>query len=102
MSDQELLSDRTRLLIMATLAAHPEGLDFNGLLNSLSLTRGNLSSHMRRLEEANLVEVKKEFVGRKPLTSYAATPAGSAAVKDYLEEMERLLSAIKPGGGSTR
>lgn len=92
----ELLSDRVRLAIMATLAAADEPVEFKVLLETLGLTKGNLSSHVSRLEEAALVEVKKEFVGKRPRTSYACTPAGREAIIGYLKQVEEMLKgAVK-------
>jgi len=86
-----LLSDRVRLAIMASLAAVSEPVDFNTLLESLSLTKGNLASHIKKLEEGKLLSVKKEFIGRKTRTSYRCTSLGRQEVKNYLEKVESLL-----------
>lgn len=90
-----LLAERVRLAIVAALAAAEEPVDFTTLMRSLELTKGNLSSHVRKLEEATLVEVHKEFVGRKPRTSYTCTARGRAELKDYLEWLESLLKRVK-------
>ena len=87
-----LLDDKVRLAIMATLLSHQEAVDFNSLLNKLDLTKGNLSSHIRKLETDGLIAVHKEFVDRKPRTSYTATNNGKAAFAKYLERIELLLS----------
>ena len=92
-----LLADRVRLAIMASLAASTEPVDFNGLLASLGLTKGNLASHVRRLEEAGLIEVIKEFVGRKPRTTYRCTPRGREEVQTYLANIEAMLKASLKG-----
>jgi DNA-binding transcriptional ArsR family regulator len=86
-----LLSDRVRLAIMATLAAVSEPMDFNTLLKNLDLTKGNLASHIRKLEEGKLLSVKKEFIGRKTRTTYRCTALGRQEVKNYLEKVESLL-----------
>lgn len=92
-----LLSDRTRLVIMSTLAASPKALDFNELLEVLGLTKGNLSSHMRRLEEAGHISVCKEFVERKPRTTYTCTRAGREAIKAHLRAIEAALKGVLKG-----
>lgn len=92
-----LLSDRVRLAIMATLAAAPEPLDFNSLLESLQLTKGNLSAHSQKLEEAGLVEVKKEFVGKKPRTTYSCTDKGRSELRAYLAQIESMLRLATGG-----
>lgn len=92
-----LLADRVRLAIMANLAMAGGPVDFNTLLEELELTKGNLSSHMRKLEEAELIAVHKEFVGRKPRTSYVCTKKGKTEMRHYLNTIEALLksNAIK-------
>lgn len=86
-----LLADRVRLNIMANLALAGEPVDFNTLLVELELTKGNLSTHIRKLEEAELIEVAKEFVGRKPRTTYSCTAKGKKELQQYLGAIERLL-----------
>ena len=88
-----LLSDRVRLAIMAALASASEPLDFNTLLETLELTKGNLSSHMRKLEAGNFVEIRKEFVDRKPRTTYRCTDAGREALSEYLSTIEKILQS---------
>lgn len=90
-----LLTDHTRLLIMSTLAASRSAIDFSTLLENLELTRGNLSTHMRKLEEDGLVQISKEFVDRKPRTTYLCTARGRKAVKEYLELVEGLLKGLR-------
>ena len=85
-----LLADRTRLVIMSTLAAAEEPVPFMRLLDSLELTRGNLASHLRKLEESGYVVVAKKFVERKPNTSYSCTAKGRKAVDQYLRDLEAL------------
>jgi len=98
-----LLSDRVRLAIMASLAAAGEPIDFNGLLESLELTKGNLASHVRKLEDAGLLTVRKEFVGKKTRTTYRCTARGQREVQNYLEQVESLLkSTLRPGRGRVR
>ena len=87
-----LLSDRTRLAIMALLAASKKPIDFNTALDSLEVSKGNLSSHIRKLEEAGFVEVNKEFVDRKPLTTYSCTKQGRRALKQHLKHLEKILT----------
>lgn len=88
-----LLVDRIRLTIMANLALAGGPVDFNTLLEELGLTKGNLSTHIRKLEEADLITVHKEFVGRKPRTTYACTATGKMEMHHYLSTIEALLKA---------
>ena len=90
-----LLADRIRLAIMATLSASREAVDFTTLVTSLGVTRGNLSTHIQKLEEAGLVKVKKEFVGKKPRTSYFCTDKGLGEVRSYLQQVETLLASAR-------
>ena len=68
-----MLFDRVRLAIMAHLSFASRPVDFNALLDDLALTKGNLSTHMKKLEDQGLVKVEKKFVGRKPRTTYRCT-----------------------------
>lgn len=90
-----LLSDRVRLAIMVKLTLTKEYIDFSTLLESLELTKGNLSTHISKLEEAQLIEVKKEFIAKKPRTSYCSTLKGTQAVEQYLKTIESLLKQLK-------
>lgn len=90
-----LLVDRVRLTIMANLALLNEPIDFNTLLSDLNLTKGNLSTHLRKLEDSQLIEVKKEFLDRKPRTTYACTEKGKNELRDYLATVEAVLKNSK-------
>lgn len=93
LSMSPLLSERVRLAIMTALVSAEEELDFNTLLSQLELTKGNLSSHLRKLEEGELIQVEKSFVDRKPRTTYSPTPKGIEELKEYLEMIEKLLKS---------
>lgn len=86
-----LLCDRTRLSLMAYLAGSEEELEFVTLRDRFNLTQGNLSSHMRKLEEAGLITVSKSFVGRKPKTTLHCTKEGRKALENYLQQIENTL-----------
>jgi DNA-binding transcriptional ArsR family regulator len=88
-----LLVDRIRLAIMANLALAGEPVDFNTLQVELDLTKGNLSSHISKLEDADLITVHKEFVGKKPRTTYVCTKKGKKELQVYLSAIEGLLKA---------
>ena len=90
-----LLGDRTRLMIMAALATEKGPLEFLELLDRLALTKGNLSVHLRKLEEGGLVTIEKEFVGRKPKTSCRCTAQGRDEVKHYLSTVEAMLRGME-------
>jgi len=88
----EVIHGRLRLGIMAYLST-AETAEFNALKARLQATDGNLSVHLRKLEEAGYVAIDKRFVGRKPLTTVSMTDAGRKAFIRYLDAMARL---VKP------
>ncbi|MBB3872504.1 MAG: transcriptional regulator [Alphaproteobacteria bacterium] len=88
----EVIHGRIRLGIMAYLSG-AEAADFNTLKARLQTTDGNLSVHLRKLEEAGFVAVTKSFVGRKPLTEARLTEEGRTAFVAYLDAMAGLLPA---------
>jgi DNA-binding HxlR family transcriptional regulator len=89
----DVIHGRIRLGIMAMLSG-AESADFNTLKAKLQATDGNLSVHLRKLEDAGFVAVSKRFNGRKPLTEAELTPAGRKAFVAYLDAMQALV-----GGG---
>lgn len=89
------LHEPGRLLIMAFLWV-VKSADFLFLLRQTGLTRGNLSSHMSRLEQAGYVEVEKKFVEKTPLTVYHLTKDGRAAFRSYRKDMMGVLESL-PG-----
>lgn len=78
---------KARLGIMSVLMVN-ETLSFNALKELLNMTDGNLATHLRALEEQSYVLVKKQFIGRKPSTTYTATEAGKQAFTDHLNALE--------------
>lgn len=69
--------------------------DFSTLKESLSVTDGNLASHIKALESERYIEVKKQFLDKKPNTSYRATQKGKNAFEDHLNALERLIKSNK-------
>ncbi len=82
-----------RLLILAFLRA-VESADFTFLLQQTGLTRGNLSSHLSRLEEAEYVTISKEFVDKVPRTLIRLSDAGRQALADYRQNMQQVLDDL--------
>ncbi|MFC4556233.1 transcriptional regulator [Georgenia faecalis] len=84
---------QARLRIMATLAGLPAGdeISFPRLRSILDFSAGNLSTHLRKLEEAEYVTQTKTFVGRTPATYVALTPRGRRAFETYTESLSALL-----------
>jgi len=78
-----------RLGIMSMLASSGK-VDFNFLSDELKLTDGNLSTHLRTLEDAGYVECKKSFFNRKPRSTYRMLPKGRAAFERYLNSLEKV------------
>lgn len=89
------LHEPSRLLIVANLYV-VESADFMFLLNQTGLTRGNLSSHLSKLEHAGYVEVKKEFVEKIPRTLLRLTSMGREAFDAYRQSMRKVLDDL-PG-----
>jgi DNA-binding MarR family transcriptional regulator len=86
----DVIHGRMRLGVMAYLA-NAEVADFNELKRLLQATQGNLSIHLRKLEEAGYVAIEKSFLGRKPLTRARITPAGQRAFAAYLDAIGKLV-----------
>ena len=86
----DVIHGRVRLGIMAVLAG-VDSADFSTLKTRLQTTDGNLSVHLRKLEDAGFVAVSKRFEGRKPLTEASMTPAGRKAFVAYLDAMQGLV-----------
>lgn len=81
---------KARLSIMSVLMVN-DAVSFNELKELLGLTDGNLATHLRALEEQGYVLVQKQFVGRKPNTTYLATDAGKQAFADHLNALEAFI-----------
>ena len=81
---------RIRLGIMSVLMVN-SWVDFGTMKEMLNITDGNLASHITALEKMEYVQVKKQFVGKKPNTSYAITKQGKKAFSDHLDALEKLL-----------
>jgi DNA-binding MarR family transcriptional regulator len=86
----EVIHGRLRLGVMAYLSG-AQSADFNELKTRLSATDGNLSVHLRKLEEAGYVVIDKSFQGRKPLTRVTLTETGRLAFVGYLDAMSKLV-----------
>jgi len=67
---------------------------FTGLREALDVTEGNLSGHLGTMEDADCVAVEKEFVDRKPRTTYELTDAGREACKDHVGTLESLIETL--------
>ena len=92
--DESILYDRSRLEIMTVLATSSDKMSFNELLQRTNLTKGNLSSHLKKLEDQKYVVMEKSFIGRIPLTTIIISRHGKEVFKSHLEGMQKLLKKI--------
>lgn len=81
---------RVRLGVMSVLMVN-EWVNYGELKELLGLTDGNLASHITALEKIEYVAIRKQFVGKKPLTSYQVTEKGRKAFKEHLDALEKLI-----------
>jgi predicted ArsR family transcriptional regulator len=86
----KVFESRIRLGVMSILLVN-EWVDYKQLKEMLSVTDGNLASHISALDKHEYVEVRKQFIGKKPNTSYRVTSAGRKAFGDHLDALEKLL-----------
>jgi DNA-binding MarR family transcriptional regulator len=85
---------RVRLGIMSVLMVNDKA-EFKTLKELLELTDGNLASHLSALEKASYIKVKKQFIDRKPNTTYSATSNGKKAFTEHLNLLEKFLKKNK-------
>ena len=90
-----VIHEKGRLAIMSMLAASPE-LSFTELREALGMTDGNLTTHIRTLQQAGYVSVTKSFQNNRPLTTCALTTAGRKAFTQYINLLERIVRQAKP------
>ncbi len=88
----DVIHGRVRLAIMAYLSGAGSA-DFSLLRNEIAVTDGNLSVHLRKLEDAGYVKVAKKFSGRKPQTICSLTEKGRKAWMAYIDQIDILLNA---------
>ena len=94
----ETIHQPTRLRIMTMLVSQPEGdrLAYGFVQKTLGLTGGNLTTHLRKLEDAGYLGIAKEFEGSKPRTWLEATPEGRRAFAEYLANLREALGWQPP------
>ena len=90
----KIVHEPARLMLLSILSVLDQA-DFVSLHHLTGLTRGNLSTHMSRLEEAGYVQVEKTFVDRRPVTGLSITPEGRAALVAYRDKMRRFLDELE-------
>lgn len=89
----KVFDSRIRLGIMSILAVN-DSADFNTMKELLNLTDGNLASHLKALEKEEIIEVRKQFIGRKPNTSYKVTDYGQQLFKAHIDALEKLINPL--------
>jgi len=85
---------RIRIGIMSILMVN-DRVEFSVLKDTLELTDGNLASHISALEKLKFIEVTKQFIGKKPNTSYIATDTGKLAFNKHLDALENIIKMRK-------
>jgi len=86
-----VIHERARLSVLTSLVAHPKGLAFNDLKELCALTDGNLSRHLRVLEEAKMVAIEKGLDRNRPQTICRITAAGRKSYLEYLATLEQVI-----------
>jgi DNA-binding MarR family transcriptional regulator len=89
-----VIHEKGRLAIMSMLAATPE-LSFTEMRDSLSMTDGNLTTHIRTLQEAGYISITKSFQNNRPLTTCSLTGAGKKAFTNYINLLEKIIQQNK-------
>jgi DNA-binding HxlR family transcriptional regulator len=88
----KLFESRVRLGIMSVLIIN-DSFDFNSLKDALGVTDGNLASHLKALEANDLISVNKQFIGKKPNTSYSVTEKGAQSFRIHLKALEEFIKS---------
>ena len=89
-----LIHEKGRLGIISLLAASPE-VSFTDMRETLGMTDGNLTTHIRTLQEAGYVSVTKSYKNNRPLTTCSLTPAGRKAFASYVDLLEQIVQQTK-------
>jgi DNA-binding MarR family transcriptional regulator len=90
-----VIHEKGRLAIMSMLAASPE-LSFTELRDALNMTDGNLTTHIRTLQETGYVAVAKSYQNNRPLTTCSLTAAGKKAFTSYIDLLEKIIQQNRP------
>jgi DNA-binding MarR family transcriptional regulator len=89
-----VIHEKGRLAIMSMLAATPE-LSFTEMRDALNMTDGNLTTHIRTLQEAGYVSITKSFQNNRPLTTCSLTAAGKKAFTNYINLLEQIIQQTR-------
>lgn len=94
MADVDRLIHEPARLLIVTLLYPVEKVDFLYLLHETQLTKGNLSAHLSKLEDAGYLRIEKTYRGKIPQTLIRLNPAGRKAFEDYREKLKRIVNRI--------
>lgn len=86
-----IIHQSVRTQIVSLLSKNLEGLSFKEIQENLNLTQGNLSSHLKTLEDAGYIEIEKFFENKRPKTLCRLSKVGQEAFYNYLENLEKLI-----------
>lgn len=87
----KVFDHRVRLGIMSALMVN-ETVDFSTLKEILGVTDGNLASHIKGLEKVNYIKVEKQFIGKKPNTTYSVSQLGKLEFQKHINALEKLIN----------
>ena len=90
-----VIHEKGRLAIMSMLAASAE-LSFTEMRDALEMTDGNITTHIRTLQEAGYISVAKSYQNNRPLTTCSLTAAGRKAFAEYVNLLEKIVQQTKP------
>ena len=90
-----VIHEKGRLAIMSMLAASPE-LSFTELRDTLAMTDGTLTTHIRTLQEAGYISITQSYQNNRPLTTCSLTAAGKKAFANYINLLEAIIQQNKP------
>src|SRR5205085_10075411 len=90
----DVIHSRIRTAIMAVLVSVEEA-EFTFIRNKINATDGNLSAHLKKLEEHKYISVNKQFIDWKPVSIYRITETGRKAFTDYIKQLESIIKNDK-------
>ena len=90
-----VIHEKGRLAIMSMLAASPE-LSFTEMRDALGMTDGNLTTHIRTLQEAGYISITKSFQNNRPHTTCSLTASGKKAFTNYINLLEAIIQQNRP------
>jgi DNA-binding MarR family transcriptional regulator len=90
-----VIHEKGRMAIMSLLAASPQ-LSFTELRDTMGMTDGNITAHVRTLHEAGYITISKAFQGGRQVTSYSLTPEGRTAFTSYINLLEQIVQLSRP------